>query len=63
MDAGDAVCGNRSSYLITLVLRIVFQLFPLACCRKLIRTGNTNISCCTSDWNRARTNGRALNPR
>lgn len=23
----------------------------------------TASSCCTSDWNRARTNGRALNPR
>ena len=43
MDAGDAVCGNRSSYLIALVLRIAFQLFTLACCRKLIRTGNADI--------------------
>ena len=43
MDAGDAVCGNRSSYIIALVLRIAFQLFPLVCCRKLIRTGNADI--------------------
>ena len=43
MDAGDAVCGNRSSYLITSILRIAFQLFTLVCCRKLIRTGNADI--------------------
>ena len=43
MDAGDAVCRNRSSHLIALVLRIAFQLFTLACCRKLIRTGNADV--------------------
>ena len=43
MDTGDAVCRNRSSYLIALVLRIAFQLFTLAFCRKLIRTGNADI--------------------
>ena len=43
MDAGDAVCRNRSSHLIALVLRIAFQLFPLICRCKLIRTGNADI--------------------
>ena len=43
MDAGDAVCRHRSSNFIVLILRIAFQLFPLVCCRKLIRTGNADI--------------------
>ncbi len=43
MDAGDAVCRHSSSHLIAFVLRIAFQLFPLVCCRKLIRTGNADI--------------------
>ena len=42
MDAGDAVCRYRSSYLIAFVPRIAFQLFALAYCRKLIRTGNAD---------------------
>ena len=36
-------CRHSSSHLIAFVLRIAFQLFPLVCCRKLIRTGNADI--------------------